>query len=58
MTAPTYTSTSVMARNSASSSSQSAALLTKHSTRNSTACTGLRQVMTRSAAITSTAAKT
>ncbi len=50
MTAPTYTSTSAIARNSASVSSHSAALCTNASTRNNAECTGLRVVMTPSAA--------
>jgi hypothetical protein len=58
MTAPTYTTTSVMARNSASSSSQITALLRNANTRNSAQCTGLRAVITPSAETSSTAAKT
>ena len=57
MTAPTYTSTSTMPRNSASSISQMTALLKKHSTSSSAQCTGLRARITPSAAHTSTAAK-
>ena len=57
MTAPTYTSTSTMARNSACSSSHRPAALTKASTRNSAAFTGLRTVITMAAANTSTAPK-
>ena len=41
-----------MARNSASISSQMAALVTKHSTSDSAACTGLRDTITPSAAAT------
>ena len=50
ITAPTYTNTSTMARNSACSSIQMPAAEKKDSTRNSTAWTGLRAVMTRVAA--------
>ncbi len=57
ITAPTYTSTSVMARNSACSCSQIAAEVKNASTRSSAACTGLRAVMTPSAESTSTVAK-
>jgi hypothetical protein len=57
MTAPTYTSTSTMARNSASISSQIAAEVTKHSTRLSADYTGLRDTITATAASTSTVAK-
>ncbi len=46
ITAPTYTSTSRMARNSASSSIQMAAALKNASTRNSADATGLREVIT------------
>ena len=56
MTAPTYTSTSTMARNSASISSHSTALVKKHSTRLSAACTGLREMITPSAEATRMAA--
>src|SRR3569833_1744481 len=56
ITAPTYTSTSTTARNSASISSQIAALETKHTTSDSAECTGLREMMTPSAAITRNAA--
>jgi hypothetical protein len=44
-----------MARNSASSSSQITALLKNAQTRNSAQCTGLRAVITPTAATTSTA---
>ena len=54
MTAPRYTSTSTMARNSALSSSHSPEACEKASMRCSTACTGLRAVMTRKAAYSST----
>ena len=54
MTAPTYTSTSTMPRNSASSSSQITALLKKHSTSSSAQCTGFRARITPSAAQIST----
>ena len=57
MTAPTYTSTRVMARNSASINSHSAALVKNASTRNSAACTVLRTLITRTAANTRTTAK-
>ena len=57
ITAPTYTSTRAMARNSASRSSQMAALVKNASTRQRAACTGLRTVITRAPATTSTAAK-
>ncbi len=50
MTAPTYTSTSTTARNSASSSSQMAAELMKHMTSASAEYTGLRALITPSAA--------
>ncbi|MDT4849051.1 hypothetical protein FQZ97_831600 [compost metagenome] len=56
ITAPTYTSTSEIARNSARSSSQMAEAWKKASTRYSAAYTGLREVMTRKAANSSTAA--
>jgi hypothetical protein len=55
ITAPTYTSTSEMARNSALSSIHTAAAWKKASTRYSAAYTGLRAVMTRNAANSSTA---
>ena len=47
-----------MARNSAYTSNHSTALLKNAKTRNSAECTGLRAVITPSAAISSTAAKT
>src|SRR5690606_5456423 len=50
ITAPTYTSTSAIPRNSASSNSHSTALEKKHTIRNSAACTGLRTVTTASPA--------
>src|SRR5690349_5416836 len=50
MTAPTYTRISTTARNSASISSQMAALVKKHSTSSSAECTGLRTVIMASAA--------
>src|SRR5690606_17848707 len=56
ITAPTYTTTSVIARNSASSSSHSTALCRNANTRNSTECTGLRAVITPSAATSNIAA--
>ena len=56
ITAPTYTSTSSSARNSAPSSIHSIAALAKARIRCMTAVTGLRAVITRNAAITSTAA--
>src|ERR1700744_1423884 len=56
MTAPTYTSTSTIPRNSASSSSQMTALLKKHSTSSNAEYTGFRARMTPSAAAISTAA--
>jgi hypothetical protein len=56
MTAPTYTSTSTTARNSASMRSQMAALVMKHRTSDSAECTGLRATMTPRAAATRTAA--
>ena len=52
ITAPTYTSTSTTARNSASISSQMAAEVTKHMTSASAEYTGLREVITPSAAST------
>jgi len=58
MTAPTYTSTSTTARNSASSSSQIAAAVTKHSTSARAEYTGLREVITPRAASTRMAANT
>src|SRR5437773_1971200 len=58
MTAPTYTSTSTTARNSASSSSQMAAELMKHMTSASAEYTGLRAVITPSAAAMSRAQNT
>ena len=58
MTAPTYTSTSTIARNSASISSQSTALVTKHSTRLSAEYTGLRDTITPSAEATRMVANT
>jgi hypothetical protein len=57
ITAPTYTITSAMARNSAPRSSQIAAAVKKASTRNSTPCTGLRAVMTSTPDTSNTAAK-
>ena len=45
-TAPTYTTTRIMARNSAPSSTNSPAALKKARIRNSTACTGLRATIT------------
>src|SRR5262249_47776974 len=57
ITAPTYTRTSAIARNSARSSIHSAAAVKKASTRNSAECTGLRAVITHTAAVTSTNAK-
>ncbi len=57
ITAPTYTSTSTIARNSARSISQCAAAVKNASTSHSTACTGLRDVTTRSAANTRIAEK-
>ena len=58
MTAPTYTSTSEIARNSACSIIQTQEALKKASTRYSAECTGLRAVMTRKPAKSSTAEKT
>ena len=58
ITAPTYTSTSTMPRNSAFISSQMAAEDTKVSTSASALCTGLRAVITRVAAPTVTSEKT
>ena len=58
ITAPTYTSTSAMARNSARSSIQIIAAWKNDNTRYSAACTGLRAVTTRNAANSSTAEKT
>ena len=46
ITAPTYTSTSTIARNSASTSSQIAADVTKHSTSDNAEYTGLREMIT------------
>src|SRR5690349_1927309 len=57
ITAPTYTSTSAIARNSARSSIHSAAAVKKASTRNSAECTGLRAVITQIAAMTRISAK-
>src|SRR6478736_8793847 len=57
ITASTYTSTSAIARNSARRSIHSAAAVKKDSTRNSAECTGLRAVITHTAAVTSTKAK-
>src|SRR6202034_4903404 len=57
ITAPTYTSTSTIPRNSASSSTQMTALLKKHSTKSSAEYTGLRDRITPKAAPTSTVAK-
>src|SRR6218665_1785146 len=57
ITAPRYTSTSVIARNSALSSNQTAAACEKAKIRYSTACTGLRAVITRKAANSSTTEK-
>src|SRR5476649_95630 len=57
ITAPTYTSTSTIPKNSASSSTQMTALLKKHSTSSSAEYTGLRDKITPSAAQTSTLAK-
>jgi hypothetical protein len=57
ITAPTYTTTSAMARNSARSSSQMPAALKKASTRNSTPCTGLRAVMTSTPETSNTVAR-
>src|SRR6267142_1923447 len=57
MTAPTYTSTSAMARNSARSSIHSAAAVKKASTRNKAECTGLRAMITHTAAPTRMDAK-
>ena len=57
ITAPTYTSTSAMARNSARSSIHTQAAVKKASTRYSAACTVLRAVMTRNDATSSTAEK-
>ena len=58
ITAPTYTSTSTMPRNSASSSSQITAELKKHSTSSSAEYTGFRASITPRAAPTSETAKT
>ena len=58
ITAPTYTSTSEMERNSARNSIQMPEAWKKASTRYSAACTGLRAVMTRNAANSSTAENT
>ena len=55
ITAPTYTSTSVMARNSARSRIHTAAAWKNASTRNSAAYTGLRAVITRNDANSSIA---
>ena len=49
ITAPTYTRISTTARNSASMSSQIAALVKKHNTSSNAACTGLRTVIMASA---------
>ena len=49
MTAPTYTSTSTTARNSASMSSQMAAEVTKHMTSPRAEYTGLRALITPTA---------
>ena len=57
ITAPTYTSTSVIARNSACSRIQMHEALKNASTRNSAACTVLRAVMTRAAANSRTTEK-
>jgi hypothetical protein len=57
VTAPTYTSTSVMARNSASSMIHNAAAVKNASTSDSTAWTGLRAVTTRRADRMSTVEK-
>jgi hypothetical protein len=57
ITAPTYTTTSAMARNSARSSSQMPAAVKKASTSASAPCTGLRAVITASPDTSSTAAK-
>jgi len=57
ITAPTYTSTSTMPRNSASSISHKPAAVKKLSTRNRTEWTGLRAVITRNAAAIKTAEK-
>ena len=57
MTAPRYTSTSAIARNSALSNSQTAAACENARMRYSTACTGLRAVITRKAANSSTTEK-
>ncbi len=58
ITAPRYTSTSAIPKNSAFSSSHRAAACENASIRYSTACTGLRAVMTRRPANSSTAEKT
>ena len=57
ITAPTYTSTSAMPRNSAPARIQVQATVKKVSTRNSAAWTGLRTLITATADITAAAAK-
>ncbi len=57
ITAPTYTSTSVMARNSAYSSNHNDAAVKNASTRKSAACTGLRTRTTSNVEASSTAPK-
>ena len=56
MTAPTYTRIRTMARNSASRSIQTPDAVANANTRKSAECTGLRVVITRIAANTSSAA--
>ena len=57
ITAPKYTSTSTMAKNSAFKSSHRPAACEKASIKCNTACTGFRAVMTRKAANSSTTEK-
>lgn len=57
ITAPRYTSTSTMAKNSALSRNHTAEACEKASMRYNTACTGLRAVTTRKAANSSTTEK-
>ena len=57
ITAPMYTTTSMMPRNSAFKSNQIAAAWEKPKIKCSTACTGLREVITRKAEYSSTAEK-
>src|SRR5690606_1367712 len=57
ITAPTYTTTSAMPRNSASARIQVQATVKNASTRHSAACTGLRTLITAPAATTVTTAK-